>query len=248
MNWIIALPFAVQTLFLNPETDLVAQIEEAGLVSEEKPLKLHLGCGQTKLPGYLNIDLPSSNHTVQKISVADAYCDVTKLHFPKGTVDEVRNHHMFEHFSRSSALALLCAWQEWLKIGGKLHIETPDFKGCAEIFLNEKSSYHRKQIAMRHIFGSHEASWAVHWDGWYEEKFEHVLKALGFDEIKFEKIKSRKIPSLVVYATKKRDVSREELVKAAKLLLKESLVNETEEEMYAVWSDLFDQSFKSLSE
>lgn len=30
---------------------------------------------------------------------------------------------------------------------------------------------------LRHVFGSHEAYWAIHKDGWYNEKFSTVLGA-----------------------------------------------------------------------
>jgi len=150
-------------------------------------MKLHLGCGQKYLEGYWNVDFPSEEHTVQNYSVADSFCDIKTLAYPKGTIDEVRSHHFFEHFPRPVALALLCRWTDWLKPGGTLHIETPDFLGSIYRFVSPFVSFDEKEQIMRHLFGSHEAPWAVHWDAWYEERFKKILTALGYTELKFIK-------------------------------------------------------------
>ncbi len=42
----------------------------------------------------------------------------------------------------------------------------------------------RLQI-LRHVFGSHEAQWAAHWDGWYKSRFLKTLSALGYCRIEF---------------------------------------------------------------
>ena len=94
------------------------------------------------LDGYVNVDYPPSEHNVMQVK-ADVYANVTELDFPAGSVDEVGLHHVFEHFNRVTALAMLIKWHNWLKIGGKLHIETPDLAGSAKtllsgIFLEDK--------------------------------------------------------------------------------------------------------------
>ena len=85
-------------------------------------MKLHLGCGQRYFEGYVNIDYPQSEHTVQQKSVADQFANLMELRYRKGTIDEVRLHHVFEHFPRATACALLASWNSWLKIGGILRI------------------------------------------------------------------------------------------------------------------------------
>jgi predicted SAM-dependent methyltransferase len=144
-------------------------------------MKLHLGCGRYYLDGYTNIDYPPAEHTVQADIKADIYCDIVKLHFPAGSIEEIRLHHLFEHFSRPVALALLCRWRDWLAPGGKLHIETPDLKASAWLLVSPLVSYEKKHEVIRHLFGSHEAHWAIHWDGWYPERLTRTLQHLGFD-------------------------------------------------------------------
>jgi len=85
---------------------------------DSQGIKLHLGCGETYLPGYINIDFPPSQHTVQKQPKADLYADIRQLSYPSESVEEIRLHHVFEHFDRPTALRLLIDWYEWLKEGG----------------------------------------------------------------------------------------------------------------------------------
>jgi len=97
-------------------------------------MKLHLGCGGKYLEGYVNIDFPSNEKTIAKVK-ADLYQDIRELEYKDGSIEEIRSHHLFEHFSRVEALKLLLKWQRWLKIEGKLIIETPDFFGALCFFL-----------------------------------------------------------------------------------------------------------------
>lgn len=153
----------------------------------EKPLKLHLGCGANYLEGYVNIDLPHEGQTVMK-SKADIYQDIRTLSYFDNSVDEIRNHHLLEHFTRQESLKVLLQWRRWLKPGGILFIETPDFETAAKKF--SRAGINEKFKISRHVFGSQEADWATHKDWWGEEKFRFVLSKLGFENIKTEKKKT----------------------------------------------------------
>ena len=143
-------------------------------------MRLHLGCGQRYLDGYVNIDFPQSAHIVAVQRKPDRYADITELRFDKGTVDEIRLHHVFEHFVRPQACALLVAWRSWLKQGGMLRIEVPDFNRTALAMLSPVSGLRSECVGARHLFGSNEAQWAVHLDGWSARRLSHILRALGY--------------------------------------------------------------------
>lgn len=164
--------------------------------------RLHLGCGTRYLEGYTNIDYPSNEHTVQSGLVADLYADIRQLQFSKDSIDEVRLHHVFEHFPRQIAIALLCRWTDWLKPGGMLHIETPDVMASAWALVSPLASYKERQQIIRHLFGSHEASWAAHWDGWYDERFRHTLSMLGYRNIRLKKSRWESLRNIEVFATR----------------------------------------------
>lgn len=163
-------------------------------MEQQKAVKLHLGCQEKYLEGYINIDLPPSEHTAQEVK-ADLYADVRDLDYPAGTVDEIRSHHLLEHFSRQEALLLLSRWHRWLKVGGLLVVETPDFEESAKKFVG--ANIEDQFVLGRHIFGSHEAGWAYHKDFWSEPKYRYVLDKIGFGEMKFDKFSNNlesKIP------------------------------------------------------
>jgi predicted SAM-dependent methyltransferase len=207
-------------------------------VSERTLPRLHLGCGERYLDGYVNIDYPPSEHTVQKTSPADQLADITRLEYAPESVAEVRLHHVFEHFDRPTALRLLIDWHEWLEEGGRLVIETPDFERSARAFTRRFRRGDPGTI-LRHVFGSHEAAWAVHWDGWYAERYLRTLGALGFGSIGFKREKWRGTYNITVTAHRRggsRDRSAQ--LRAAEGLLRDSLVDESESELrlLAEWS------------
>lgn len=209
--------------------------------------RLHLGCGTRYLKGYVNIDYPPSEHTVQDQLVADLYADITRLHYSTGSIDEIRLHHVFEHFPRQIALALLCRWCDWLSPGGVLRIETPDVMGSAWALVSPFSSSRRKQQIVRHLFGSHEAAWAAHWDGWHKERFNHTLTMFDYPRRKF--VRSRwgalyNIEVVAIRGTRTFDFSEYERI--VESILRESLIThlsmrsmheiaESELAMLAVW-------------
>lgn len=143
-------------------------------------MKLHLGCGQRYLEGYHNIDYPTSKHTVLKRLRADQYADIRTLKYPKSTVDEIRLHHVFEHFPRPVACGLLVSWRSWLKEKGILRIEVPDFDRSVVNILKPRSGFNKRAVSLRHIFGSNEADWAVHFEGWSGERLKKIFKLYGY--------------------------------------------------------------------
>lgn len=210
------------------------ELIQRGLIQPGHPIKLHLGCGESRLQGYINIDFAADQHTVQTQSGADYYADLTSISFEENSISEIRLHHVFEHFDRPTALALLCKWHMWLKIGGTLVLETPDFEESIKSLLDPKFSYKTKQAIMRHIFGSHEASWALHFDGWYEEKFRHVLSKIGYNILSCDHQTYLFLKNITVVATKKAPLSALQLESNAALTLLDSLVNEVESEI-SIW-------------
>ena len=208
-------------------------------------VKLHLGCGGVYLEGYRNIDLPVEGHGVQEAIRPDVYADITKLEFAPESVSEIRLHHVFEHFERPTALRLLIDWYRWLEPGGQLVVETPDFARSARTFLWKRSQADQMKI-LRHLFGSHEARWAVHCDGWYPAKFRWVLGELGYVNVKAKRSAWRGTFNVTVRARKPYGSarSREELLDIGEQLLRQSLIDEsaTEERMFEVWRATMRQS------
>lgn len=206
-------------------------------------MKLHLGCGQKYIDGYINIDFPSTEHTVQKTSVADEFHNLYELTYKNNTIEEIRLHHVFEHFDRSTVCAFMAGWSSWLKIGGKLQIEVPDFELT---FRKNFSSFNRHKhegVALRHIFGSQEAGWAVHYEGYSEKLLTKLFKAFGYSILKVNKTEYKRTFNIEIIAEKKSQLSIEEARKQAKNYLSFYLVDDSasEKEMLEVWMDNFEK-------
>jgi predicted SAM-dependent methyltransferase len=230
------------------KSESISEIQGSGIWNQGQPLRLHLGCGSVKLPEYINIDYPPTEHTVQTSSGADYFGDILKLTFPANSVDEVRLHHVFEHFDRPTALGQLSRWQIWLKEGGILTIETPDLSASLWMLILPWYSYKTKQVVLRHLFGSHEAYWAVHYDAWDKNKFTKVLQAFGFGDLQFKFIKYKDTRNILVRAIKNRPISTDLLMRAAEGILRDSMVDhgDTEKRLLKVWLEKFKKSLIGL--
>jgi len=216
---------------------VLSKLEALKVWSPDKPLRLHLGCGEQIFPGYVNIDYPSDEHNVMQVK-ADYTANITQLDFPPQSVDEIRLHHVFEHFNRVTALAMLIKWQQWLKIGGKLHIETPDLMGSAEILTSDRP-WQVKMGTVRHLAGDQAASWAYHVDHWFPERYQRTLKRLGFSDVNTKTSRWPQSPHLCnvqAIGTKTQNLGLDQLLVAADELLLESTVAPAEKPTHTIWT------------
>jgi hypothetical protein len=214
----------------------LTKLIETGVVQEGQLIRLHLGCGAQYLPGYINIDYPASEHVVG-VSAADVTGDITQLSFPIGSVAEIRLHHVFEHFNRITALALLVKWHDWLQIEGKLIIETPDLMKSAEQLVSD-IPYKQKMAIVRHLEGDQAARWASHIGQWWDERFENTLSQLRFHILDVTHTQWDRWPylcNITVTALKLQPAVREEQFEKCCLLLRDSMVSERESATFEVW-------------
>jgi len=206
--------------------------------------RLHLGCGQVYLDGYVNIDYPLAKHTVQQKSVADEFADLTDMRRPAGSVDEVRLHHVFEHFPRAQAVALVASWHSWLGRGGRLHIEVPDLAATARLALNPRAPAGDRKVAIRHIFGSNEAPWAVHYDGWTAERLRELVEIFGFKTDSTKPNAYLATRNITILASKSRATpAKAKLLKTARRYLTGFTLNNSrfETRLLDIWVDQFRQ-------
>ena len=225
----------------------LAKLIEEGLHRVGQPLRLHLGCGATRLEGYINIDFPQDKHNVMT-SAADAEADIVKdLQFPENSVDEIRSHHMLEHFSRVIALAQLIKWHHWLKPDGVLIIETPDFMTSVEQLIN--ADYKQKMAIVRHLVGDQAADWGFHVDQWFDERFETTLSAFGFHVTNVKKSTWNVWPylaSVTVEAIKLNNGSIHKQIDIGLTLLKDSMVSAKEFKTFNIWRGQLKDALEDL--
>jgi len=92
-----------------------------------QPLILNVGCGDQYCEWMMNCDRYSEK--------VDVRCDAIMLPFKEGMFDFIHAIHVIEHFDFQESFAVLKEWRRVLKIGGELHIETPNFTRLCQRFL-----------------------------------------------------------------------------------------------------------------
>jgi predicted SAM-dependent methyltransferase len=204
-------------------------------------MKLHLGCGQRYLDGYVNIDLPAEAHTVQLESVADRHADLLGLTYPEGSIVEIRLHHVFEHFARHTACALVASWQSWLTQGGQLRIEVPDLVRTGLVACNPMLSARRRCVAERHLFGSHEADWASHKEAYSSGQLRNLVQSFGFVIDRIDRNSWRGTYNLELFGTKRHAMDRAACERSARTYLGEFLLDDSPGELRLVdtWMSLY---------
>lgn len=76
-------------------------------------MKLHIGCGDKFLPGFLHYDVRKTGEHIDYIGRAE---DLNI--FSDGCIDEIYACHIVEHFDRNTIDEVLVEWNRVLKLGG----------------------------------------------------------------------------------------------------------------------------------
>ncbi len=106
------------------------------LISQNLPIKLHLGCGPVKLKEFINVD-GEYCATDPEITIHDIS---EKYPIPDNSVDEILSVHVIEHIERWKIPNMLSEWYRITKPGGKVAVEWPDLlKACQAIVENPDS-------------------------------------------------------------------------------------------------------------
>lgn len=136
-------------------------------------MKLHLGCGDKHLEGYINID-------IRYLPGVDRVDNIRFLRkYEVNSVKEIYACHVLEHFSRWEYKSVLSRWFDILLPNGVLKIAVPDFESVVKIY--------NKGVELKALMG------LLYGGQDYEENFHHVIwdyKSLESDltEIGFKNI------------------------------------------------------------
>jgi SAM-dependent methyltransferase len=177
-------------------------------------MKLHLGVGDVYLGGYVNVDIEIPGYSFlaidrpdlvdenittfnryyklpyttegpakHRLCVCDLFMDLRTLTFPDQSVDEILLIQTLEHFSPADALQVLRECYRVLCPDGRILVDVPDFEVMASALLAQGFEA-AKEYYYRMIFGSQKNPFAVHRDGYSEEKLCSLLQFVGFVEIR----------------------------------------------------------------
>lgn len=111
-------------------------------MADSSEIKLDIGCGKEKKPGFIGID-------VSENSDADIVCSALNLPFGDSTVSKIHCSHLVEHFSPKDAQEFFDEIYRVLKEGGSASIKID--RDWSENRLLGKDSTHRKRYSVREI-------------------------------------------------------------------------------------------------
>ena len=143
----------------------------AFMLKHDMPVRLNLGCGDERIPGFLNCDMYEDK--------ADLKFDAKKLDVPDNSVDSIRAYHLIEHFTFNTAFGVLREWYRALKPGGELTLETPDLLNTCKKFV--ESDEQTRIVLYGHFFAWPDISpGQVHYFLYTETQMRWTLEQCGF--------------------------------------------------------------------
>lgn len=105
---------------------------KARAIADRQPLRLHLGCADTYLEGWCNVDFARPGRRL------DLRWDLRRhLPFPDGAAEAIFSEHLFEHIPYLGVMALLRECYRLLQPDGVCRIGVPDFERYARSYLGE---------------------------------------------------------------------------------------------------------------
>ena len=135
-------------------------------------MKLHLGCGNVHLDGWLNVDISQDSGAdhLDNVStletIADESCEI------------IYASHVLEHFGRKEYEQVLSVWRQKLKVGGLLRLAVPDIQAALEWYTGNNLDE-----LLGIFYGGQTSPYDYHNMGFDRKSLSTKLKELGFKNI-----------------------------------------------------------------
>lgn len=150
-----------------------ANVKEEEKIVEPSPLRLHLGCYNKKIHGFVNIDVrPEVN-----ADITDDCIKLTKIR--NNSVDLIYTSHMLEHTTRNDSIKALERYYEVLKSGGEIYISVPDL----EMVFRHYILHQDLRLLQNFLYGSQKHIADLHYNGWDFKTLREDLELAGFKDV-----------------------------------------------------------------
>lgn len=143
-------------------------------------MKLNLGGGHKRFPGFLNVDVDESTNP-------DIIADISHLPSVKnGSVEEVICYHAIEHIQRWEVEATLVEWYRILQPGGTVAIECPDLEKCVKNFFTSRD---KENLWLWGLYGDpkYKTPHMVHKWCYRVDELILLLRSCGFEDVRSER-------------------------------------------------------------
>jgi predicted SAM-dependent methyltransferase len=137
-------------------------------------VKLHLGCGNVHIDGFINID---ANY-LPAVDIVDNARHLRK--FEENSVDLIYASNVLEHLGRWEFMPALERWYAILKKGGILRVSVPDFEALCEYYLETKDL----RTMYCALYGGQDNPGNCHYLCWDFETLKNDLRTAGFVNVR----------------------------------------------------------------
>ena len=131
--------------------------------------KLHIGCGDVRMQGFINMDFRATLAT-------DIAADCTEINiFPPGSLSLIFSHAFFEHLYRLDRIKNLRSAFNCLKNTGHLvYLGFPDFRIIAKAYLDKEKGLIGDRFDLYHVYRYTHGD-PEHVKGWWLEQLHKSL-------------------------------------------------------------------------
>jgi len=136
----------------------------------EREVKLNLGGRESRIDGFLNIDLCPG----ETVDIASDISDLAM--FKDGSVSEIYASHCLEHFSHKKTVVVLSEWRRVMKNGGKVYISVPSFDVLVKLFRERGMTL----WIMSMLYGDQDDKFGFHYVGFTYPWLLRCLSLAGF--------------------------------------------------------------------
>ena len=137
-------------------------------------MKLHIGCGNVILPGWVNLDIVAA----PGVDIVDDASALNRIE--DESVDIIYASHILDHFSRHDTVAILATWRRKLRPGGTLRVAVSDFDAVVVEYICSRELTH----LLGHIVGGHKSAYDKHGVVFDETSLSECLLSAGFVDVR----------------------------------------------------------------
>jgi predicted SAM-dependent methyltransferase len=155
------------------------QRKRVSRVTDRTPRRMHVGCGEVRIPGFCNVD-------IDRNTKADVTDDITKLKkFPDAFAETIYACHVLEHMSHDEVPKVLATWRRVLRPGGELYLSVPDLDRIVRIYQEQWEHFHTRPNApwIGLIYGGQTDRYDFHKTGFNITWMEELLDRAGFEDV-----------------------------------------------------------------
>lgn len=140
---------------------------------KEGDIRLNLGGRDTKIDGFLTVDLKEGSEIT-------ANCSDLKDKIKDSSVREIYASNILEHFPHTKTISVLKEWRRVLIPNGKLWISVPDFDSMIKLYQKEGMTDFIRNL----LYGDQLYDLAFHYTGFTFATLAHSALKAGFSDIK----------------------------------------------------------------